>query len=105
MIKESEEKQATPIINPDAGLDIKKNVFISVPFVPCLSEEFRSIFQHTSVPVIFNGANTLKSILMHPKDKISSQLRQNIVYKWSCPEKKLQPFLQKRFQQMSVKTE
>ena len=36
--------------------------------------------------VIFKSTNTLKSIIMHPKDKIPLYLNQNIVYKWSCPE-------------------
>ena len=47
MIKESENKLATPIINPDIGLEVKINVFISILYVPSLSEEFRRIFQHT----------------------------------------------------------
>ena len=42
--------------------------------------------QHTSAQVIFKGTKTLKSILMHPKYKIPSQLKQNTVYKWPCPE-------------------
>ena len=39
MIKETEEKPATPNINPDTGLKVKKNVFISVPFPSSLSED------------------------------------------------------------------
>ena len=74
------------IINPDTALEVEKNVFIPVPYVPGLSEEFRSIFQNTSVKVFFKGANTLKSILMYPKDKIPSEPKQNTVYKLSWPE-------------------
>ena len=51
-----------------------------------LSEEFRRIFRHTNVQVIFKGTNTLKSILMYPKDKIPLHLKQNVVCQWSCPE-------------------
>ena len=74
MIKESEKKPSTLTTNVDTFLDIKKNIFISVPYVPGLSDEFRRIFWHTSIQVIFKGANTLKSIFMHPKDKIPWQL-------------------------------
>ena len=73
MIKEPEKKPLTSIINPDTYLAVKKNV-------PVLSEKFRRIFQHTSKQVIFKGVDILISILMHAKDKISSQLKQNIVY-------------------------
>ena len=69
MIKESENKLATATVNPDTDLEIMKNGFISVPYVPSLSEEFRRIFQHTSAQVISKGANSLKSIIMDPKIK------------------------------------
>ena len=77
IIKDSEKKPTTTITNPCAGLEVNKNIFTSVQYVSSLSEEFRRIFEHTSVQVIFKGGNTHKSILMHPKDKIPSYLKQN----------------------------
>ena len=82
MIEETEKKAATVIINLDTGLEHKKkkkNVFISVSYVPGLSEEFRRIFWNTSVQVSTKGANTLKSILN--EDKIPLQLKQSVVCK------------------------
>ena len=38
MIKETEKKAATPIINPDTGLEVKKNVSISFLYIPNLTE-------------------------------------------------------------------
>ena len=46
-----------------------KVVFVSVPYIQGLSEEFRRIFQDSKVQIIFKGCNTLKILLMHPKDK------------------------------------
>ena len=66
-----------------------KNILISVPG---LSEEFRRIFCHTSVQVIFKGTSTLKSIFMHPKDEIPLHLKQNVVYKWCSPEESCNHF-------------
>ena len=63
-----------------------KEKLIFVPYVPCLSEEFRRIFHHTNVQVIFKDTNTLHSILMHGADRIPLHLKQNIVYKWSCAD-------------------
>ena len=34
--------------------------------------------------VCFKGVNTLKSMLMHPKDKISSDQKKDLVYHWEC---------------------
>ena len=75
MIKEYQKKSATPITNPDTGLKVKKNIFMSVPCVPGPSEEFRRIYLQSSVQVIFKGTNILKTILLHPKDKLPSQLK------------------------------
>ena len=49
MLKEPEKEPSTPIINQDTSLEVEKNVFTSIPYVPGLTEEFRRIFQHTSV--------------------------------------------------------
>ena len=38
----------------------------------------------TPIQVCFKGVNTLKSLLMHPKDKISTNQKKDIVYHWEC---------------------
>ena len=78
MIKEPGKKPLTPIINPNNSLELKEIVYITIPYVPGLSEELRKIFKHTSVQVIYKGGHIFKCILMHPKDIIPSQLKQNI---------------------------
>ena len=35
---------SNPIINPETGLEIKKNILISVPYVPGIGEEFGKNF-------------------------------------------------------------
>ena len=44
IIKYPGKKQTTPPQNHDTGLEVNKNIFISVPYVPGLCEEFRRIF-------------------------------------------------------------
>ena len=75
-------------MNPKTGEQVSKSKYISVPYYPGLSEEFRKIFQYTQIQVCFKGKNTLKSLLMHPKDKVEDSLKQNVVYKWTCSQKK-----------------
>ena len=83
-----EEKEiSNPYHKPETGLEVNRNILISVPYVPSLSEEFGRIC-YTNAQVIFKGTNTLKFILMHPKDKTSLHLKQNIVYNWSFPEER-----------------
>ena len=57
---------------------------MSVPYFPWLSEAFKKIFKYTSIQVCFKGVNTLKSLLMHPKDKVPISKKKDIVYHWRC---------------------
>ena len=73
-----------PIIHPETGVEIQKCFYISVPYFSGLSESYKKIFKYTPTQVCFKGVNTLKSLLMHPKDKISTNQRKDIVYHWEC---------------------
>ena len=52
--------------------------------LPGLSGSYKKIFKYTPIQVCFKGVNTLKSLLMHPKDKISTDQKEDIVYHWEC---------------------
>ena len=71
-----------PIIHPETGVEIQKCFYISVPYFPGLSGSYKKIFKYTTIQVCFKGVNTLKSLLMHPKDKISTNQKKDIVYHW-----------------------
>ena len=72
------------LIDPETGNEVKKLVFISAPYFPGLSESFKQLFKYTPVQVCFQGQNTIKLMLMHPKDKVDPSLKKDIVYQWSC---------------------
>ena len=72
------------LIDPETGNEVKKSVFISAPYFPGLSESFKQLFKYTPVQVCFKGQNTIKLMLMHPKDKVDPSLKKDIVYQWSC---------------------
>ena len=72
------------LIDPETGNEVKKSVFISAPYFPGLSESFKQMFKYTPVQVCFKGQNTIKLMLMHPKDKVDPSLKKDIVYQWSC---------------------
>ena len=65
------------LINPETGNEVKKSVFISAPYFPGLSESFKQLFKYTPVQVCFKGQNTIKSMLMHPKDKVDPSLKKD----------------------------
>ena len=72
------------LIDPETGNEVKKLVFISAPYFPGLSESFKQLFKYTPVQVCFQGQNIIKSMLIHPKDKVDTSLKKDIVYQWSC---------------------
>ena len=47
-------------------------------------ESFKQLFRDTHIQVCFKHQNTIKSMLMHPKDKVDPSLKKDIVYQWSC---------------------
>ena len=77
-------RKSGPLIHPHTGHERKKQFFISVPYFPGESESFKKIFMYTTIQVCFKGVNTLKSMLMHPKDKISMDQKKDVVYHWEC---------------------
>ena len=72
------------LIDLETGNEVKKSVFTSAPYFPGLSESFKQLFKYTPVQVCFKGQNTIKLMLMHPKDKVDPSLKKDIVYQWSC---------------------
>ena len=68
------------LIDPEKSNEVKKTIFISASYFPGLSESFKQLFRYTHVQVCFKGQNTIKSILMHPKDKIDPSLKKDIVH-------------------------
>ena len=77
---------AEKLIDPVTGNEVKKSVFISAPYFLGLSKSFKQLFKYTHIQVCFKGQNTIKSMLMHPKDKINPSLKKNIVCQWSCTD-------------------
>ena len=57
------------LIDPETGNEVKKSIFISAPNFPGLSESFKQLFKYTPIQVCFKGQNTIKLMLMYPKDK------------------------------------
>ena len=74
--------QNGPLLHLETGNEIKKQFFISVPYFPGLSKAYKKIFKYTNIQVCFKGVNMLKSLLMHPKDKVAIDQKKDLVYHW-----------------------
>ena len=76
--------QKGPLLHPETGNGIKKQYFNSVPYFPGQSEAYKKIFKYTHMQVCFKDINMLKSLLIHPKDKVSIDQKKDLVYHWQC---------------------
>ena len=72
------------LIDLETGNEVKKLIFISAPYFPDLSGSFKQLFKYTPVQVCFKGKNTIKLMLMHPKDKVDPSLIKEAIFQWSC---------------------
>ena len=80
------------LIDPETGNEVNKSIFISVPYFLGLRESFKQLFKYMPVQVCFKGQNTIKLMLMHPKDKVDPFLKKDVVYQWTCTKPNCKSF-------------
>ncbi|XP_072177261.1 uncharacterized protein [Diadema setosum] len=64
----------------------KRRYNVTVPYVSGLSEKIRRIFSKHHIPVSFKPTNTLRQMLVHPKDKTPKDQQNNVVYAIQCKD-------------------
>ena len=62
----------------------KQNPYIVVPYYKGLSESLKRTCQKYGVQVYFKGGNTIKSLLMAPKDKDPLMKKSGVIYRYKC---------------------
>ena len=61
-----------------------KNIFIVVPYPRGLSESFKNVCGKVGVQVHFKGSNTIKDLLVAPKDKETITNKGGVIYRYNC---------------------
>ena len=57
-----------------------------MPYVQGISEKLTRIFKEHGVGTYHKPYNTIKSLLVHPKDKTPDMNKCGVVYEIACPE-------------------
>ena len=65
---------------------INKNIYMVVPYQQGLSERVKNTCQKYGVQVHFKGGQTIKDLLMAPKDKDPITNKSGIIYRYKCSE-------------------
>ena len=62
-----------------------KNISILVPYIHGLRERFERTCNNKGIQVHFKDANTIKTLLMAPKDRDNKLQKSGIIYQLKCP--------------------
>ena len=58
--------------------------YIVVPYMKGLSESCKNICRRHGIEMHFKGANTIRQLLVHPKDKDDILKKSGIIYRYKC---------------------
>ena len=59
---------------------------VVIPYIQGVSEQLRRIFKGHGIPTYFRPVNTLRQLLVHPKDKLDNERTVGPVYHISCED-------------------
>ena len=62
-----------------------KNISIVVPYIHGLGETFKRTCNSLGIQVHFRGTNTIKTLLMSPKDRGYKLQKCRVIYRLKCP--------------------
>ena len=62
-----------------------KNITIVLPYIQGIGERFKKACHSRGIQVHFMGTNTLKTLLVKPKDKDNKLQKSGVIYHFKCP--------------------
>ena len=62
------------------------NISMVVPYVQGLEETFKRTCNKKGIQIHFKGSNTIRTLLMAPKDKDTKLQKSGVIYKYKCPQ-------------------
>ena len=71
-------------INTNSSENKKNKPYIVVPYMKGLSESCKNICSKHGIEMYFKGGNTIKELLMHPKDRDNILQKRGVIYRNTC---------------------
>ena len=71
--------------NNNNRTSINKNISIVVPYIQGPRERYKRTCNNKDIQVHFKGTNTVKTLLMAPKDRDNKLQKSRVIYKFKCP--------------------
>ena len=83
MLKKEEEATSGEIV-VTSEKEKKQKIPVVIPYIKNFSEQLRRIFGKYGIPTYFKPTNTLRQLLVKPKDPVSKENVVGPVYKIKC---------------------
>ena len=83
-IRTSEHQQRTQSNVNTRGKTGNQKSYMVLPYVKGLSESIKNVGKKHGIQIYFKGGNTIKSLLMTPKDKDHITKKSGIIYRFKC---------------------
>ena len=77
-------RQDTESRNHTSNIRGQNKPYMVLPYVRGLSESMKNICNKHGVQVHYKGGNTIKGLLMTPKDKDHITMKSGIIYRFKC---------------------
>ena len=58
---------------------------MAIPYIKGIGEKFKRTYNKQGIQVHFKGTNTVKQLLMAPKDKDPKLTKSGVIYRYKCP--------------------
>ena len=68
----------------DSASDTKNKINVVIPFVQGLSEKIKRVYSQYGASTAFKPHQTLRQLLVAPKDKASDEEKSGVVYRYPC---------------------
>ena len=62
------------------------NIYIVVPYIKGLSKSFKNVCDIVGIQVHFKEGNTIRNLLLVPKDKDTIAQKSGVIYRFKCPQ-------------------
>ena len=69
---------------PTYNINSNKKPYLVVPYMKGLSESCKTICRRHDIEMHFKGANTIRQLLVHPKDKDNILKKGGVIYRYKC---------------------
>ena len=81
----STDKQPNNNNNSGTNYNNNKKISLVVPYIHGLGEGFKRTRNNMGIQVQFKGINTIKALLMTPRERDSKLQNSGVIYKFKCP--------------------